>query len=661
MLSLCILLGSVAGRSCVAQSQADQDLMTMNLEDLAHVKVFTASRHLEESRKAPSSVSIITADDIRRYGWRTLADALRSLRGFYTSYDRQYSYLGVRGVLRPGDWNSRILLLQNGHRLNENVYDSAFFGTEFPLDLDLIDHIEVVRGPGSSLYGTDAMFGVINVITRQAGSGRVLEASADTSSFLGRSGHLAVADSRGKLAGLLAAGAYKNPGPSPLFFPKFASPLTNNGYAVNMDGDRYDHAFADLQYGAFRLQSEISDRLKTSPTASYGVIFNDSTTWLQDTRGFVDASVRGTMASGTDYEVRVYYDAYNYVGSGAFAVPSGQIRAYSKARADWAGAQAGVSQQVGAQRFTLGIDVEQNIDILQRDFYQGQPDCFHSSQEPSQGGLYGEAELHWTPKVVFHAGERIDAYSTFGVAQSPRIAAIYLPTPQTALKYIFSEAFRAPNAYEEFYFDDIAIAAPPRTLKPETVVSHEGIVEDTPKPWLSVTADGFYNQIRNQIDQVPDGGNGLTYFINDARVRSRGIEFEIDAEHKSGPALRASYAIANTLNQVTNTSLSNAPVGEAKLNGVLPVFFHSFVAVEMVHVNALTDYQGTRVPPYLLPSATFTSRTFAGGWQFSASAYNAADHAWFSPMGPNDPEDQIQMDGRTWRFRLSYRSRAEGK
>lgn len=70
--------------------------MSLNIEDLTRLKVFSASRHLEDARKAPSSMSIITAEEVRKYGWRTLA-ALRSLRGFYTSDNRRYTYLGVRG------------------------------------------------------------------------------------------------------------------------------------------------------------------------------------------------------------------------------------------------------------------------------------------------------------------------------------------------------------------------------------------------------------------------------------------------------------------------------------------------------------------------------------------------------------------------------------
>jgi iron complex outermembrane receptor protein len=113
--------------------------------------------------EAPSSVTIVTSEDIRRYGYRTLAELLRSVRGFYTSYDRSYTSLGVRGFGQPGDYNSRILLLLDGHRLNDNIYDSAMLGTEFILDIDLIERVEISRGPGSSLYGNNAFFAVVKL------------------------------------------------------------------------------------------------------------------------------------------------------------------------------------------------------------------------------------------------------------------------------------------------------------------------------------------------------------------------------------------------------------------------------------------------------------------------------------------------------------------
>jgi hypothetical protein len=107
-------------------------LTSLSIEDLVRVKVFSASRHLEEVRGAPAAVTVVTAEEIATFGWPTLGEVLNSARGFYTAYDRNYTYLGVHGLLRPGDYNSRVLFVINGHRINDNIYDSASIGTEFP-------------------------------------------------------------------------------------------------------------------------------------------------------------------------------------------------------------------------------------------------------------------------------------------------------------------------------------------------------------------------------------------------------------------------------------------------------------------------------------------------------------------------------------------------
>ena len=140
-----------------------RDLTQLSLEELLDVRiptVYAASKFEQKVTEAPASVSIITADQIRMYGYRTLADILRGVRGFYVTYDRNYSYLGIRGFSRPGDYNSRVLLLIDGHRVNENIFGSALIGTEGTLDVDLIERVEVIRGPSSSLYGTNAFLGV---------------------------------------------------------------------------------------------------------------------------------------------------------------------------------------------------------------------------------------------------------------------------------------------------------------------------------------------------------------------------------------------------------------------------------------------------------------------------------------------------------------------
>ena len=146
-----------------------QSLSELSLEDLMRLdagRVFGASERSQPVTEAPASVSFITAEDIARYGYRSLADILHGVRGLYVSDDRNFSFLGARGFGKPGDYNSRILLLVNGHRVNDNVFGQAEIGAEFGLDPATFERVEIIRGPASSLYGDSAFFAVVNVITR---------------------------------------------------------------------------------------------------------------------------------------------------------------------------------------------------------------------------------------------------------------------------------------------------------------------------------------------------------------------------------------------------------------------------------------------------------------------------------------------------------------
>ena len=143
-----------------ARSGADQ------LFDLVPV-VTAASRFAQGTGEAPASISVITGEEIRRFGYRTVADVLTSVRGIYSSNDRNYTYLGLRGFAETGNYNSRTLVLLDGHRLNEPLADAAYFGLESAVAIEDIERVEVIRGPGSSLYGTNALLGVINIVSKR--------------------------------------------------------------------------------------------------------------------------------------------------------------------------------------------------------------------------------------------------------------------------------------------------------------------------------------------------------------------------------------------------------------------------------------------------------------------------------------------------------------
>jgi len=175
-----LAIGAVAFTLLTGTTTFGQSLSELSLEDLMRLdagRVFGASERSQPVTEAPSSVSFITAEDISRYGYKTLADILHGVRGLYVSDDRNFSFLGARGFGKPGDYNSRILLLVNGHRVNDNVFGQAEIGAEFGLDPATFERVEIIRGPASSLYGDSAFFAVVNVITR---TGSAMDGSSVT-------------------------------------------------------------------------------------------------------------------------------------------------------------------------------------------------------------------------------------------------------------------------------------------------------------------------------------------------------------------------------------------------------------------------------------------------------------------------------------------------
>lgn len=639
-----------------AQNTGGEDAMSLTIEELAHAKVFSASKHLEDSRQAPSSVSVITAEDIRRYGWRTLGDALRSLRGFYTSYDRNYTYMGVRGFMRPGDYNTRVLLLVNGHRLNENVYDSALIGTEFPLDLDLVDHIEVVRGPSSSLFGANALFAVINVFTRKITAATTAEVSGDIGSFLGRTGRLTSNFGLGKLSGLVSGTLFRSAGQSRLFYPEFAAPETNNGWADNGDGDRFGKAFADLQYGSFRLQGLFSSRTKLIPTGSYETNFNDSSNRTTDKRAYADLSYNRTAMFG-ELDIHAYYDWYDYLEPEAYggADPASRYIENSWAAASWAGTEASLNKTIGRQRIVAGAEYEYSFKVDQQDQVVGQPPVFSSTTQPSRAALYSEGELNLIPKLSIRLGGRLDWFDIYGTSLSPRIALVYSPSARAALKYIYGRAFRAPNAYENYYHDGVMLEAPAIPLKPETNASHEVVFERGLSSWAELTFDGSYNHLQDLIEQVPDTSTGLTQFVNVGRDWGRTLEIELAAKRSSGMAARASYTLTDSTDSIRQIRLANSPLHMAKANGTIPLFDRGFVALELLYNSAQKTFQGTTVQPSLLTNATISTKPIFIGWEISASCNNAINQRWYTPAGPGLQQSEIEQGGRTFLFKLSRR------
>jgi iron complex outermembrane receptor protein len=619
--------------------------------------VYGASKYDQKVTEAPSSVTIITAEEIRRCGYRTLADILRSVRGFYTTYDRNYTYLGVRGFGRPGDYNSRVLLIIDGHRLNDNIYDSVLAGTEGVLNVDLIDRVEVIRGPGSSLYGSNAFFAVVNIITRR---GRVLkgfEASAEAGSFDTYKARLTYGNRIGQGSDMLASVSGFSSKGQDLYFPEYDAPTTNNGVAVDADYDRAHNAFVKYGVGDVTVTAAYSSRTKGIPTGAYGTDFNDPGNRTIDGRAYIDAAVKKTLGSGTDLTARLFYDRYWYTGTYLFYSSLG-VANKDKSIGQWWGAEAQVvTQPFEGLRIIAGVEFQDNFDQDQKNYNEGAPPPELDDRRDSlRTAVYGQGELVLSKTVTMNAGVRYDYYETFGGSTNPRLAIIYTPVEKGSLKLLYGRAFRAPNVYELYYESPTSL--PPMIanpdLEPETITTYEIAYEQFVGHSFRGTLSGYRYRIDNLIDQRDTGT--ASQFQNIDTVNATGVELSLEYSRPSGVVGRISGTAQRTEDRATSQQLSNSPERLAKLNIIVPVVRHRlFLGIEEQYTSRRKTESGNSTPAFFLTNLTLSGQGLVEGLELSASVYNLFDKVYADPVSTDlEPLDTVQQDGRNFRVKATY-------
>lgn len=662
-ISAWVLAAAVAaGSLSVPAALADEggaggqtDLMQMSIEELLTLEVYSASKFAQKTTEAPAAVSIVTAADIRNHGYRTLADILASVRGLFVTNDRNYRYVGVRGFNRPGDYNSRILLLVDGIRLNDANYDTASIGEEFFLDVDLIDRVEVVRGPGSSIYGSNAFFGVVNVITRRGRDYDGWEVAGSMASFGTGNGRLTYGRLLDNGAEVMLSTTYSDRRGQDLYFPEFDNPADNNGIAQKRDHARYQNVYGKIAYEGFTLTGAYSESLQGIPTASFDSVFNDPRTETVDAQAVLDLAYEGRLSDRLDLTGRVFYGGYFYDSVFPYDAPPVTLNK-DKAWAEWWGAEAKLVGQFDRHKLVFGAEYQDNfrqdLKNYDADPYAVYLDERHSS---ARQAVYIQDEMPLGERLRLSAGLRYDHFSTVGNTFNPRLALIYTPQPETAVKFLYGTAFRAPNAYEMYYSSPSLGSKPSGDLEPEEVTSYEIVLEHQFQPNFRITASVYQNEISNLISQVTDT-DGLDVFRNIGQFKSNGAEFEVERAWADDTRLRASYACQITRSEDGGMELENSPRHLAKLNYSMPLLGDAVRAgLEVQYTGRRKTLAGARAGGYAIANLTLLSHRLAEGLEVSASVYNLFDRHYADPGRPEHVQDLLEQDGRSFRIKAVYR------
>ena len=643
-----------------ATTTKTQEYLQLGLEELMNIEVYGASQHMQKVIEAPASVTIITADEIKKYGYRTLADILQSVPGFYVTNDRSYSYIGVRGFNRPGDFSSRILLLVDGHRLNDSLYDQAAVGTESRIDVDLIDRVEIIRGPTSSLYGTNAFFGVINVMMKRGRDINGTELSTEIGHYQSYKGRATYGKRFSNDLELLISGAfYDSQGHRRLFYKEYDDPATNNGIVRRADGDQFYNLFTKLTFHNVTLMGGYLGREKVVPTAHYGTVFPTDRTIDYDEYGYVDLKYEKEIAKGWELVARLYYDRYYYRGNYLYnysetADPLLVLNQDYDFGERWGGEVRLTKQMWQKHRVTLGAEYR---DDFRREFNNADQDPFFSYLKTNKGSrnwaLFLQDEFAILENLILNGSVRYDYYDSFGGTISPRVGLIYTWRKNT-VKLLYGQAFRAPNAYEQIYAATGFKAN--LALDPEKITSYELVLERPLGKYLRTSLSGYYYTINDLISQGVDPADELIVFTNAESIDAKGAELTLDGQWNSGLEGRLSYAIQKTNNQQTGRQLTNSPQHMVKWNLIVPLISEKlFAGIEAQYLSNRVTLRGKNTGDYFVTNVTLFSHHIFPGVEVSGSLYNLFDEHYGDPASEEHAQDAIRQDGRTFMVRLKYR------
>jgi iron complex outermembrane receptor protein len=659
-----LVLAAALPSARAAQDPAPAVHESVLFEDVP--EVFSASRYSQRATEAPASVTVLSGETLRAYGVRTVGEALRLVPGLFLHYDRIYEFAGFRGFALPGDFNTRILVLLDGHVLNNSVVTGGSnIGTDLGVDVDEIERLEFIKGPASSLYGGNAFLGTINIVTRRP----VAAPGYDTTWRYGSSGRKdAVASWNGsfdKGDEIWVGARLLDVRGGELFFQEYDDPTTNDGVAGRTDFDRAWSGRLFFHRGRFSLATYAAARNKGLPTAPFLTTFDSRTNRNRDFRGFLDASYRFVDTPTLTVQGRGTLDRYqfddflDYTSSGDVLFrDNGQDNSVgSELQVDW--------KPGGRQRWLAGISSEHH-NARQQSGFVNQAPAARDVRQYQIHNYFVQDEVRASRLLTLVFGAHLHHNHLFDSRLSPRAAAVVNPRGKTRWKLLYNEGFRTPTLFEAYFEDSLDFIAN-SDLRPERARTGEIVFERQVNPRLGLSVSAYRSRYRDIIQQIEvdiDPGpltDFRSQFQNLYAVRSSGVEAGIDFQVGRSISGKINFANQRAVLSQTGNRLINSPEWLANLMLDVPVRGLFSAGLDVHYVGSrqserLLPDGGLRVDDYILANLTLRTRRLLRGTEASLTIYNLLDASYEDPVAPDHiPLATVRQDGRAFRISLQHR------
>jgi outer membrane receptor for ferrienterochelin and colicins len=481
------------------------------LEALLNERVVTgASNVAETTRDAPATSTVITGEELHKYGARTLGEGIDMLAlGAMTAQGSDSGEVGARGVMIGHSSGQHFLLLINGQRANDVLYGGQSVGRTSGIPLEIVDHIEIILGPGSVLYGSNAMLGVINVVTKTAkdfSGGRVgIESDVFTSArpWAGGGTPFELFGVKGEASGEIEY--FRQWGPSLYYTPVYGGVDPSTGkpirYTSAPDGTgvwggaesnaqqrtEAGSMLGRISLGKFELSLDLTSN--RAPLGSAAADFG-SDTHSQSRTLLANLAYEALWTPTLRMKAHAYLNAADSANYIYYSRAPDCVLTSGTCQIDQLGESTASGFEVtpsldwfrnGKFVTTLGADAtSRNARSILNTYDAGNMRPVADSTgifDRRDLTLAGYVQQTWNPVKWFglNGGGRLDYDPRFAPVFSPRVALRVDPWHGGTLKLIYSEAFRAPSFFESYFNHPLSPASD--NLRPERERSLEASIE----------------------------------------------------------------------------------------------------------------------------------------------------------------------------------------
>jgi iron complex outermembrane receptor protein len=553
MLQTTLTLGFVA-TFAGAQEPPKTDQVATELNELLNAdQISAASKKMQDTASAPADVVVLRSSELRALGYRTLGDALGGVVGFRTNEDHAYQGMAVRGLYVLGDQNTRILIMLDGHALNSpSEVGSSKVGQDFGLPMELVDHIEIVRGPASSLYGNNAFMALVNVVSVDAASSRhsTVEGALGLGSGGVAEGWVDAGGTFGSVRVSFMASGFGRRGTSQTY-PQLGSIDPRFGLPLPVESDREERqsSYLRLAGSEWSFAGMYLNRIQRLASGPFGYLPGDpgnsytnkrlsgdfrwqpSTGQIQwlvrlfgDRNEFQDAFTGMDPTSGgrdkdPDWSLGGEFQARTSLGDRVTLTVGTEQRFHHFSDATLSGATQ-ISSEV---KYRIGNTyLEGSFQVSDR--WTVVAGIQEAEYDPSSASLAVDG-LPVTSITVAGSGEVVPFTKAAIHRETPRCTVIFTPSQADVLKLIYGQGFRFPTLFETYY-SDASSFYPNAQLKPEVLTSEQLSWSRKWSPALRSQVSASLFQWDHLI-QAGSLGDGQQFQNGATRLQGRSVEAEI--------------------------------------------------------------------------------------------------------------------------------------